>query len=114
QARAELAELARYMSKVNVPEDVGVSADVMPIWQAHAGAQSLLLKPLEILMAVGVVVLLIVCANVANLLLARSTARQSEFSLRLALGAGGFRLARQVVTESLGLAACGAAGRLGR
>ena len=110
QARAELAELVRYMSKVNVPEDVGVSADVMPIWKAHAGAQSLLLKPLEILMAVGVVVLLIVCANVANLLLARFTARQREFSVRLALGAGGFRLARQVLTESLVLAACGAAG----
>jgi len=110
QARAELAELTRTMSKMNVPKDVGVSANLVPIWQGHVGAQSLLLKPLEILMAVGVVVLLIVCANVANLLLARFTARQREFSVRLALGAGGFRLARQVLTESLVLAAAGAAG----
>jgi predicted permease len=110
QARAELGELARTMSKVNVPEDVGISANLVPIWQGHVGAQSLLLKPLEILMAVGVVVLLIVCANVANLLLARFTARQREFSVRLALGAGRFRLARQVLTENLVLAAAGAAG----
>lgn len=110
QANDEIAALAQRMAKANVPEDVGVSAAVLPLWQGHEGAQSLLLKPLEILMAVCVVVLLIVCANAANLLLARFTARQKEFSVRLALGAGRFRLARQVLTESLVLAAAGAAG----
>ena len=110
QARAEVGELARYMAKVNVPEDVGVTATLLPIWQAHIGAQSLLLKPLEILMGVCLVVLLIVCANVANLLLARFTARQREFSVRLAMGAGRLRLARQVLTETLLVAAIGAVG----
>ncbi len=108
QARAEVAELARYMASADADTNKGISATLLPLWKAHFGAQSLLLAPLEILMAVCGLVLLIVCANVGNLLLARLTARKREFSVRLSLGAGRARLIRQILTESLLFSVAGA------
>jgi predicted permease len=107
QARAEVAALARRLEAAYPTTNRGIGATLTPVWRSHSGAQALLLGPLQILMAVCGLLLLIVCANVANLLLARAVSRQKEFSIRLALGAGRLRLARQLLTETLLLAGAG-------
>jgi len=109
QARAEVGALARRIAETSPDSSRGYSATLLPIWQGHLGAQQLLRKPLQILMAVCLVLFLIVAANVSNLQLARAAVRQKEFGIRQAMGAQTRRLVRQLLTESLLLAAIGSA-----
>jgi predicted permease len=100
QALAEVQAFGHRMAEADADTNQGMGLNLLPMWKSHYGIQEAMLGPLTILMATAVMLLLIVCANVANLLLTRATSRQKEFSVRLALGAGRARLIRQVLTES--------------
>jgi predicted permease len=112
QARSEIQGIARRMAEMDPDSNLGIGATVLPVWESHFGVQSILLTPVTVLMGIGGVVLLIVCANLANLLLARATSRTQEFSIRLALGAKPGRLVSQLLTETMLMVLTGALGGL--
>jgi predicted permease len=106
QARADFAAISQNLAAAYPDVDKGIGASLIPFKQRMLGnVPSILL----VLFCAVAFVLLIACANIANLLLARSTARMREFAVRAALGAGKSRLIRQLLTESILLGAMGGA-----
>jgi predicted permease len=108
QAQVAVNVRARQLAAA-YPENREMGVAMVPMWNTPYGGQAVFLPALRILAAVGLVILLIVAANVANLLLARATARQRETAIRLAVGARRGHLIRQWLTESVLLALLGGA-----
>ncbi|MGO9270256.1 MAG: ADOP family duplicated permease [Terriglobia bacterium] len=106
EALAELITIAGRVAAANPETEKGWSANLMTV-QKYAIQESNSKTALLFLTAAVGFVLLIACANLANLLLARNSSRQREFAVRTALGAGGFRLARQLLSECLILSLAG-------
>jgi macrolide transport system ATP-binding/permease protein len=110
QAQQEISAIAARLEAEYPATNRGRGIKVWPLWNTPFNHASHLLPTLEIMVVVVMFVLLIVCANVGNLLLVRSFARRHEMTVRLAMGAGRGRLLRQLITEGLLLSTCGAAG----
>ncbi len=108
-ADRELASIYARLSALYKPDFTGVGAELVPLQASMTGS---LRTPLYLLLAASAVLLLGACVNLASAMLARGTARASEFAVRSALGATRVRLVRQLFTESALLALLGCAAGL--
>jgi predicted permease len=109
QTQTELDQAMRELARAYPDSNAGMTSDVLSFWQALRGPQRMLAGAVFVLQGIVLLLLLAVCGNTANLMLARASARQREIGIRLALGAGRARVVSLLLTENLVLALAGAA-----
>lgn len=110
QGQAEMTAVIKRMARDYPEEHKGHdSVTVYPLWEAPFSVNAFFSLILPMLMAIAGVVLLLACANVANLMLVRSAARRREIAIRMSLGGSRWRLIRQLLVESVILALAGGA-----
>lgn len=107
QARGELATAAKHLIATHPETNKGLGYELLPVWRSPRGGATVVTS-LATLQAFAVLILIVVCANTANLLLARASTRQREIGVRLAIGAGAGRIVFQLLLESVCLALLGA------
>ena len=108
-AQAELDAAMHDLARTYPKSNATMTAEVKPFWEAPRGPQRMLMTSLVFLQAIMLLLLLAVCGNTASLVMARANARQREVCVRLALGAGSWRIARLLLIESVLLALIGSA-----
>src|ERR1700691_5685963 len=108
QAQAEMDLLMSHIVEQFPTSHLGANAVTLyPLWRAPFGANTYMYVLLPMLMAIAGVVLLLACANVANLMLVKSVSRRREIAIRLSIGASRSRLIRQLLIESVVLSSAG-------
>ena len=107
-AAAEMQVLSTQLNAEHPIPNFTRRQTVVPIWQSPFGAQTYWLPAIAVLGGMGMLILLVVCANVANLVLVRGVSRRGEIAVRIALGAGRGRLLRLLLVENMILALPGA------
>ena len=107
QAQGDVNAAMQQLSREYPETNATMQAEVLPFWQFSRGPQRFLATALAFLQAIMLILLIAVCGNTANLMLARASARQREMGMRLALGAGPWRIVRLLLVENMLLALAG-------
>jgi predicted permease len=108
EAQAEFSTAMAQLARDYPEASAGIGGEILPFWDTPRGPQRMLISGLAVLQSVMLLLLLAVCGNTANLMLARGSTRQREMAVRVALGAGPWRIVSLVLSENMLLALLGA------